>query len=246
MKKLSGQAGVTLIEILIAVSLLGLLTGGVLIAMQLGFKTMDKTDARLVSNRRVANARKIIENEIYGFVSTQAEFLRPDSITPETVPFLQGDPQSMRFVSAYSLEDGWRGRPQLTEWLVIPGENGQGVRLVINETPYTGPRQTGLQITAIEVDKDGLPLPRFRALQAGPRSFVLADKLAFCRLSFLERLDEKPFQLWRTDWAQTRRLPLGIRIEMAPLDTSSADLHVTTVMVPLNVNSQPGMLYADR
>ena len=49
------RAGVTLIEILIAVSLLSLLSVGVLWSMRIGFNTMDKTDARLIHNRRVSN-----------------------------------------------------------------------------------------------------------------------------------------------------------------------------------------------
>ena len=48
------ESGVTLIEILIAVSLLSLLSVGMLMAMRLGFNTMDKTDSRLVRNRRVS------------------------------------------------------------------------------------------------------------------------------------------------------------------------------------------------
>ncbi len=41
------------------------------------------------------------------------------------------------------------------------------------------------------------------------------------------------------------RLPLAIRIEMAPLDTSASSLHVTTVTVPLHVKRTPGSTYAD-
>ena len=106
------QAGVTLIEILIAVSLLSFLSVGMLVAMRLGFSTMDQTDARLVRNRRVSNSRKIIENEINGFVPSSA-YYRPKPEEVRAVPFLQAEPQSMRFVTSYSLEEGWRGRPRI-------------------------------------------------------------------------------------------------------------------------------------
>ena len=66
------ESGVTLIEILIAVSLLSLLSVGMLIAMRIGFNTMDKVDTRLISNRRVSYARRIIENEIAGYTFTMA------------------------------------------------------------------------------------------------------------------------------------------------------------------------------
>jgi prepilin-type N-terminal cleavage/methylation domain-containing protein len=249
--KLHSQSGVTLIEILVAVSLLSLLSVGMLTAMRLGFSTMDKVDAHLVLNRRVVNARGIIENEIDGFVPTTAIYVpRPNEFRP--VPFLQTEPQTMRFVTSYSLEDGWRGRPQIALLQVIPGESvpgdsRPGVRLIVNETLYTGPAQAGQSIAAIEQDPvSGQQIARFTSSAAGSRSFVLADRLAFCRFSYLQPLQQAPFQIWRPDWVQPQRLPLGIRIEMAPLDASSSGLHVTTVTAPLSVTRSPGGFYADR
>ena len=122
------ESGVTLIEILIAVTLLSLLSGGVLLAMRIGFNTMDKTGAKLVQNRRVTNARQIVENEITGFIGTHAEFeLQPG--VRQQIPFLQAEAASMRFVTSYSLENAWRGRPQIAEIEIIPGERNAGVRL---------------------------------------------------------------------------------------------------------------------
>ena len=130
------RAGVTLIEILIAVSLLSLLTTGILVAMHLGLSTMDRTDSRLVSNRRVVNARRIVENEIDGFIFTTATW-PPTPDAQRVVTFFQAEPETMRFVTSYSLQDANdRGRPQIAVPLqVIPGDRGEGVRLIVNETP---------------------------------------------------------------------------------------------------------------
>jgi prepilin-type N-terminal cleavage/methylation domain-containing protein len=249
--KIHSQSGVTLIEILVAVSLLSLLSVGMLMAMRLGFSTMDKVDAHLVVNRRVVNARGIIESEINGFVFTMANYVpRPDEVRP--VSFLQTEAESMRFVTSYSLEDGWRGRPQIAVLQVIPGEavpgdSRPGVRLIVNETPYTGPAQAGQNIAAIEQDAtSGRQIVRFVSVPPGPQSFVLADRLAFCRFWYLQPLQEAPFQIWRPDWVQPQRLPLGIRIEMAPLDAGLSGLHVTTVTAPLSVDRAPGGFYVDR
>jgi prepilin-type N-terminal cleavage/methylation domain-containing protein len=234
------QAGVTLIEILIAVSLLSLLSVGVLIAMRIGLNTMDKVDSRLVSNRRVTYARRIIENEIAGFTYTFAEWqMRPDFV--QSVPFYEWNLQTMRFVTTYSLNDAWRGRPQIAALQVIAGSDGRGVRLIVNETPYTGPAQAGQAVSSVEPDGT----VHFAPVLAGPQSFVLADRLAYCRFSYLERLSTAPFQAWRHDWIQSRELPQGIRLEMAPLDPSSSDLHVTNVTIAFHVQYTPGMVYAD-
>ena len=58
--------------------------------------------------------------------------------------FFQGEPQSMRLASTYSLQQGERGLPMILEFQVIPGEDEQGVRLVVNEHWYTGPRGAGI------------------------------------------------------------------------------------------------------
>jgi len=238
------ESGVTLIEILIAVSLLSLLSVGMLVAMRLGFTTMDKTDAKLIANRRVANSRQIIEDEINGFVYSMALF-HPKPGDGYPVVFLQTEPQSMRFVTAYSINDGWRGRPQIAAMQVIAGERNQGVRLILNETPYTGQEQAGQEISGIEQSLDGPPIIHYRSVEAGTQSFVLADRLAYCRFSYLEPLFEPPFQRWRTNWIAPLRLPQAVRIEMAPLDAKAGDLHVSTVTVPFLITRPPGTYYAD-
>jgi len=235
------RAGITLIEVLIAVSLLSLLSVGMLVAMRIGINTMDKTDAHLVKNRRVANTRKVIEDEISGLMPTTAYFRQGGSADLAGAPFLEWTAGSMRFVTAYSLEDGWRGRPQIAVLQVIPGEHREGVRLIVNELPYTGPVQAGLQVAGIDERR----ITRFLPSPAGPRSFVLADRLAYCRFSYQERIFEPPFRIWRPDWIRNLDLPLGVRIEMAPLETAPSELRVTTVTVALPINRDTWSTYKD-
>lgn len=237
------RSGLTLVEMLIAVSLLSLLSVGMLVTMRLGFSTMDKLDTHLIANRRVANSRAIIESELNGFVFSMANY-RPQPNSYQQVLFFQMEPQAMRFVTSYSLQDGWRGRPQIAVLQVIPGE--AGVRLIVNETPYTGPDQAGQNIAGVEHEPGAPQTVIYAPVAAGSQSFVLADRLAYCRFSYLEQRFQEPFLVWRTALTGPLRLPRGVRIEMAPLETASSDLHVTTVTVPMNVNRVPGQIYADQ
>jgi len=237
---MSKESGVTLIEILIAVSLLSLLSVGALMAMRIGLSTMDKTDTHLEHNRRVANAQKILENEIAGFIPTMAMW-RPEPQVSRATPFVQWEPQNMRFVTSYSLRDAWRGNPQIAAFTVIAGDKNQGVRLIVNEIPYTGPPQAGLMITGFEQER-----PHFAPITPGSESFVLADQLAYCRFRYLEARPEPPLRVWREDWVLPPHFfPLGIRIEMAPLDDTPSELHVSTVTVPLAATRSPGLGYTD-
>jgi prepilin-type N-terminal cleavage/methylation domain-containing protein len=240
----SSEAGVTLIEIMIAVSLLSLLSVGMLVAMRLGFTTMEKTDARLIANRRVANSRQLIENEIGGFMYSVAYFHpRPDET--RQVVFLQAQPQRMRFLTSYSIDAAFRGRPQIAVMQVIPGEK-EGVRLIVNEIPYTGPDQAGRQVSAIEQDPaTGMQLVHFLPVEPGSQSFVLADRLAYCRFTYLEPRYVPPLQVWRSDWIRQDILPQAVRIEMAPLDSKPGDLRIGTVTVPVVLTRRVGAYYAD-
>lgn len=242
----SSRSGVTLIEILIAVSLLSLLSVGMLVAIRLGLSTLDRTDTKLVKNRRVSNTRGIIESEIQGFVFSQANY-HPDPNSQRRYPFLQAEAQSMRFVTSYSIEEGWRGRLRIAALQVIPGENNQGVRLIVNETPYTGPEQAGQQIVAVQQQPSQPIVVQYAPIGAGSQSFVLADRLAYCRFSWLIQLRQPPSQVWLPGWTQPGPLPLAVRIEMAPLESgNTSDLHISTITVPFDVNREPGAQYEDR
>ena len=79
----------------------------------------------------------------------------------------------MRLVSTVSLDGAWRGQPQILEIFVIPGADGRGVRLVVNEIPYTGPMGAG---------KFCMGINKYIPAFASPKSFVLADQLALLPL----------------------------------------------------------------
>ena len=237
------DSGFTLIEILIAVSLVGLLSVAMLVAIRIALNSELKADARLMANRRVVGAQQALEQELNGFMPEVA-FWQGEGSGLRRVPFFEGLPQSMRFVSSYSLNGASRGLPQLLQFLVIPGTDGVGVRLVVNELPYNGPVSAGAQIAGFESVTAGVTHPVFFPIQAGPGSFVLADRLASCRMLYLA-LEKNPTRReWRQDWVQ-REWPLAVRVEMAPLESNPALLHPMTVTAALHAYRDPDKTYGD-
>ena len=238
------RSGVTLIEVMIAVSLLSLLSLGNLTSLRVGMGALQRTDRRLMDNRRVAGAQRILEQQLAGFIPVVAVAV-PPSGPPVKVPFFEGRGQSMRLVSSYSLSEAARGMAQVLEFQVIPGEQGHGVRLVVNETAYTGPRSAGVFCLGLGPDAElGVATQRFLPISIGPGSFVLADRLAYCRFSFLGFLTDKNVEQWLPNWISPK-WPAGIRIEMASLDTDLVSLKPVTVTVPFRVNRDPNLQYAD-
>jgi prepilin-type N-terminal cleavage/methylation domain-containing protein len=232
------ETGFTLLELLVAITLFSMLSVAIVISLRVGLSAMNKVDSRLMSNRRVVGVERVLEQEVAGIMPVTADCQNNGDGPPARIAFFQGEPQAMRLASSYSLQEGSRGLPMILEYLVIPGENNEGVRLVVNEHLYTGPRGAGQFCAASG------PGAAFIPIQTGPTSFVLADKLAYCRFSFRELLPPPESARWVPIWTQQRLLPNAIRIEMAPIDPSAARLEPVTLTMPVHVTRLPMEDYA--
>lgn len=239
------RRGVTLLELLIAVSLLSLLSVGLMTTLRVGLNAMEKANSRLMDNRRVIRAQRILEEQIAGFMPVVADCVADPQRPPIKMPFFQGEPQSMRFVSSYSLGEASRGYPRILEFQVIPGENNQGVRLIVNEHLYTGPAGAGLFCMGLGPDPlSGAQVPLFRPIEIRPDSFVLADRLAFCRFWYRETPSPPAAPRWVPRWVQPQ-WPRAIRIEMAPLAPDRARVQPMELVAPLRVDKIPMVPYVD-
>jgi len=218
-------------ELLIAVTLFSLLSLGMMYAFRIGLMAYSKTQTRLMDNRRVAGAQRILEQQIQGLIPVVAK------CGGANTAFFQGEPEAMRLVSAFSLQEASRGMAQILEIFVAPGENGRGVRLLVNEIPYAGPLAAGRLCTA-----PGHYLP----VSSSETSFVLADKLAYCRFTYLEvPLQVVPEPIWGPLFKGTT-WPRAVRIEMAPLDADPGRLQPITVTGLIRVHRNHEVQYVDQ
>lgn len=237
--------GVTLVELLIAVSLLSLLSGGMLLALRVGLNALDKADSKLMANRRSVRTQQILRSQIEGFIPVWVDCASSTGMPPTSMPYFEGQPQSMRFVSSYSLEEAARGNPRVLEFQVIPGADGRGVRLTVNEYPYTGRAGLAGECVGFAPDPETrVVMPQFRPVETGPRSFVLADKLAYCRFSFREPPQPPVPERWYPAWPR-QEWPSAIHIDMAPLDPDPTRVPLMSATVPFRVNRRPGLLYGN-
>ena len=231
------SAGVTLMELLVAVLLLSLLSVGIVLTMRVALSAMNKTDSKLMANRRVASVERILNEEISGIIPVTADCVAGGA-PGGPVMFFQGEAQAMRLASTYSLHQGARGMPMILEFQVIPGEENEGVRLVVNEQWYTGPRGAGALCTGMSADPvSGLPSPSFVPIQIGANSFVLSDRLAYCRFSFRDARS-RPQPFWVEHWVAPL-LPDAVRIDLAPLAPAAGRLQPVTLTIPLRVTRVP-------
>ena len=205
----------TLIEILVAVSLMALLATAMVTALTVGAGSWNDARNRLSLDRRIATANEILYAEFEGIVPIAAQ---PDPARQTGVPrapFFQGEIESMRFVTNYSLTEGRRGGLRIVELQV--SETGRGRRVLLNELPYGGPGDLGGMITGVERDPlTGGARLVFAPIQPRATSLIIADELSICRFSYLRtpRNRAEP-ALWVPNWDDLTRLPGAIRVEMA-------------------------------
>jgi prepilin-type N-terminal cleavage/methylation domain-containing protein len=242
----NSRSGMTLIEVTIAITLMALLVTGMTMAMRISLTSLGKANDKLTANRRVTGAQRILEQQIAGLMPVAATM--PTSLQGPggvRVPFFQGESQSMRFVSTYSLHDAARGVPRVLEFQVVPGGDEGGVRLVVNEIPFASAYSAGEIVTGRStIDGFGL-MTTFRPIEVGPQSFVLADKLASCRFLYQEPRPKPEYQRWDEVWAKAQ-WPTSIRIEMAPLTNDTGQLRMMTITAPVRVNKAPLETYEDK
>jgi type II secretory pathway component PulJ len=235
--KKPNSAGVTLMELLIAVLLLSLLSVGMVLTMRVALNAMTKTDSRLMANRRVSSVERILNEEIAGIIPATANCIASGQPGGRLM-FFQGEAESMRLASTYSLHQGARGTPMILEFQVIPGEDNEGVRLVVNEVLYTGPRGAGALCIGMGRDAvTGMPSPLFVPIQIGGNSFVLSDRLAYCRFSFRDSRSH-PQPVWVPHWVLPI-LPDAVRIDLAPLAPDPGRLQPVTLTIPLRLTRLP-------
>lgn len=240
------QRGVTLLELLIAVTLMSLLSGGILYALRVGLQALEKTNNRFLANRRVIGVERALQQQLAGLMPVGADCLGPEGVpTGARTRFFEGRAQSMRFVTNYSLNESARGYPRIVEYSVIPGKDNIGLRLIVNESVYTGPTSLMGHCVGMAVDPErGFPLPIFRRIEPRLDSFVLADKIAGVRFVFLETLPPPVLQRWSSTWSAPA-WPAAIRMEIVPLDANPGNLDVATVTIPVRVTADPFKKYAD-
>ncbi len=84
------DAGVTLIELLIAVLLLSLLSVGIVLTLRVALSAMNKSDSKLMANRRVSSVERILDQEIEGIMPVTADCQPQPGVTGTQADVLPG------------------------------------------------------------------------------------------------------------------------------------------------------------
>jgi hypothetical protein len=224
-------------EILVAITLLSLLSAGMLMALRVAANGWQQASASLSLDRRIATSNQILQTTLENLVLARGAYRLPQTEGFQTFMFFHGQPQSMRFVSSYSLEQGPRGGLRLVELQVVEGPRGW--RLLMNEFPYGGPASVAPLVTGVVDDPaTGLRRLLFAPIAAQPGSFIVADELENCGFAYYAQDRPQIPGVWAPEWVRTQQIPAAVRIAMASREASARLRHVT-VTAPVRGRLQP-------
>jgi hypothetical protein len=222
--------------LLIAVTLVALLSVGMAFALRISLDGSKRAQDRIGGNRRVLGVEHVLREQISNLMPVATACRANADSGGQPLPLFQGLPGTMRLVSTYSLAEAGRGVPRLLEYQVIPGDEGAGVRLVVNELPWTGPVPRVSPCSGLNTGPDGRQYALFPPVVVRPYSFVLADKLAYCRFAYREVRQPPELERWVDQWTGANDWPSAIRVFLAPLAPNSSELQPSSLTVPLRVN----------
>ncbi len=183
------QAGFTLLELLIALTLLGLmmlmLTGG----LRFGVRVWDQGDRRLEAVARLQIVQQLIRRQLQG------------ALAPVEIPAGgQGDDRPFR----HSLSGG---PDSLVLSAPAPAQSGLGgiYRIALHPAETPGGRQL---VMTWHLSRTGREDPR---AEAGASQVVLLDRLDGLAIEYD---DDTPGTVWQSRWEPPDTLPASIRLRL--------------------------------
>lgn len=225
------QAGFTLLELMIAITLVAAISAGLLTSLRNGLMTLQRTQQRLQENRMALGIQDLIRRQIAGAMPVKGQC--GTEVSSPAIEIFRGNAGAMLLVSNESMTEGSRGYPRVALYQVRGNANGT-LRLELVETLFSGPASTA---PFCEADPRVVHAPP----QAAP--FILLDNLAFCRIRYQNiNLNTLFGREPAEDWQQPI-LPYAIRIDMAPAPGSASRMPVGNITVPLRISRGPGEAY---
>ena len=112
------SAGFTLLELMISISILGIMILILMGVLRLGFRSVEAGGKKIDSLERVRASLTVIESQIESAIPLTQE------VKGETKPYFTGDRTSLEFSTNYSIWEGEIGY-SVVSYRVIEGDNGK-------------------------------------------------------------------------------------------------------------------------
>lgn len=211
------QRGVTLLELLVAITIVALLAATSLVAWRAGVSGWEKASVKLEHDRAVMAVHQV--------VSEQMASMMPYEVLVERVGqvmFFQGEAETARFVSRYSLANRAASGLYLIEYHVVDERDGRR-QLVLQENLIRSAAELAAKVAGIDAET-GVIRVRFHAFEQGPAAVVLLDGLDDCRFEYYNAPRVGVPGNWTSEWiGSANEIPTAMRIRAAKKDMGNLE-----------------------
>jgi prepilin-type N-terminal cleavage/methylation domain-containing protein len=210
-RKASGSCrGFTLMELLVSMTLMGLVAVAILFGFRIGTNAWAKGGASLDRFRTTQGTFDLLNRQIG---SMKAHYwVQKLKDAPVELLLFQGTPEGMRFVSDFSFKSRSAGGLWLIEYFVMKSKDSQQMNLMLNEMPLPPDEVLSQSVFRdIEIGEDNRPAVRFPEFQARADSMRLvegAQEIQFQYFLPLTPQGQAPAQTGK------QQLPQGIKIAL--------------------------------
>jgi general secretion pathway protein J len=185
------KGGFTLIEVLIAMSLLSIMMGLLFFSMRTAFESWNIGEAKVEQINKKAVFYQFFKQHLTNSKPLFEYKLENENSTEIKKMVFQGTSEQIRFVSALPAASIRKG-----EQIFNIGFNPQQTNsIIVSLTPYRQPQQTGEQTQ-------------------------LLDHVKQIQFSYFGKFNENFEREWQTDWLESEELPRLVRIKVVLDDES--------------------------
>ena len=197
------RRGVTLLELLVAISLMGMVSLGLLFGLRIAASAWQKGNSRLAADRQVLAAGDLFAQQVAN--------ARPRKVNVGPLDrqiqvfYFQGEHDRLRFLTATSLSGRSRSGLWLAEYSFRVDDGGR-CKLTYNEWPFREDSDAAPTILGLREDAvSHRQVVRFAEPAQNPQTRDLYHDLDSCGFEYLtQRLGEDP--RWEPEWISDRPL----------------------------------------
>jgi general secretion pathway protein J len=210
--------GFTLVEVLLALVLMGMLLSLAYGGLRASTRAADKGQAILEQSGRIRMAHQFVRKQL-----NQMAFLGfAENETDGGRIVFEGDAKKIRFVAPMPGYLGFGG-PQVQELALVPGKDGD--ELVLSHALLQGFEEQNLY-------------------QRDP--IVLVDKIESAEFSFLGRDEQGELTTWVSQWDQPSELPASVSLDIEFTGDVYLKWPLLTASVRVDSSALDGLLQANQ
>jgi len=226
------EIGFTLMELLVSMSLMGLLAVAIHVGFRIGTNAWAKGDSRLETIRARQFSVDLLNRQIAAMVPYYSKQKIEEA--PVDVLLFQGLERGLRFVSSFSALSRSAGGLRLVEYFAAISKDKSGYALLVNERLLPDDRALSQLV--------------FRDISRGDGNTVVVNFFEFRRtansLCLFDGLDQVKFHYFRPESVsressgdKKEHLPLGVAIRLRSKAAQALSAEDFSIVVPTHASS---------